>query len=306
MSKQALLQPQDIAHLSHQMLAAAQNGRPADDDDDMGSSDGDDGGGKPARQGRRKIKIEYIHDKSRRHITFSKRKAGIMKKAYELSTLTGTQVLLLVASETGHVYTFATPKLQPIITREQGKNLIQACLNSDPSELDDESGAAGPPEDPEPAPAPPPPKPAAAPSAPRKPRRSAKPSPAATPPAVSTPPTEPASKPPTPPPAATATPLLHGGDPYTPPLNYSPVYTFPSQQQQPQAVSMPYLVQGANGQLFYALSSPGVQGLGGLGQFVMVGGEGYGGQQLVLLQQPAEAVVPQEEEKVKIKRQRGE
>merc|ERR1712137_1268376 len=69
------------------------------------------------RAGRRKINIEFIEDKSRRHITFSKRKAGIMKKAYELSTLTGTQVLLLVASETGHVYTFATPKLQPLITK---------------------------------------------------------------------------------------------------------------------------------------------------------------------------------------------
>lgn len=32
------------------------------------------------RSGRRKIKIEYIDDKSRRQITFSKRKAGIMKK----------------------------------------------------------------------------------------------------------------------------------------------------------------------------------------------------------------------------------
>lgn len=80
--------------------------------------------------GRRKIPIEFIEDKSRRHITFSKRKAGIMKKAYELSTLTGTQVLLLVASETGHVYTFATPKLQPLITKPEGKNLIQACLNA--------------------------------------------------------------------------------------------------------------------------------------------------------------------------------
>ncbi|KAI8914196.1 SRF-type transcription factor (DNA-binding and dimerization domain)-domain-containing protein, partial [Gorgonomyces haynaldii] len=74
--------------------------------------------------------IEYIEDKSRRHITFSKRKAGIMKKAYELSTLTGTQVLLLVASETGHVYTFATPKLQPIIAEPEGKNMIQQCLNT--------------------------------------------------------------------------------------------------------------------------------------------------------------------------------
>ena len=36
----------------------------------------------------------------------------------------------MVASETGHVYTFATPKLQPLITKQEGKNLIQACLNS--------------------------------------------------------------------------------------------------------------------------------------------------------------------------------
>jgi len=79
--------------------------------------------------GRRKINIEFIENKSRRHVTFSKRKAGLIKKAYELSTLTGTQVLLLVASETGNVYTFATPKLQPLITKPEGKTLIQACLN---------------------------------------------------------------------------------------------------------------------------------------------------------------------------------
>ena len=51
-------------------------------------------------------------------------------QAYELSTLTGTQVMLLVASETGHVYTFATRKLQPMITSDAGKALIQTCLNS--------------------------------------------------------------------------------------------------------------------------------------------------------------------------------
>lgn len=38
--------------------------------------------------------------------------------------------MLLVASETGHVYTFATRKLQPMITSESGKALIQTCLNS--------------------------------------------------------------------------------------------------------------------------------------------------------------------------------
>jgi hypothetical protein len=46
-------------------------------------------------------------------------------QAYELSVLTGTQVLLLVVSETGLVYTFTTPKLQPLVTKAEGKNLIQ-------------------------------------------------------------------------------------------------------------------------------------------------------------------------------------
>jgi pheromone receptor transcription factor len=113
----------------------------ADDDDDD-----DDKGGRE----RRKIEIKFIQDKSRRHITFSKRKAGIMKKvppsayrlafprslrpqAYELSVLTGTQVLLLVVSETGLVYTFTTPKLQPLVTKSEGKNLIQVRSHHAPA-----------------------------------------------------------------------------------------------------------------------------------------------------------------------------
>ncbi|OIW31020.1 SRF-type transcription factor [Coniochaeta ligniaria NRRL 30616] len=104
----------------------------ANDDDD----DDDDKGGRE----RRKIEIKFISDKSRRHITFSKRKAGIMKKAYELSVLTGTQVLLLVVSETGLVYTFTTPKLQPLVTKAEGKNLIQACLNAPEPSSGNENG----------------------------------------------------------------------------------------------------------------------------------------------------------------------
>lgn len=104
-----------------------------DDDDDEPS------GGKQQKE-RRKIEIKFIQDKSRRHITFSKRKAGIMKKAYELSVLTGTQVLLLVVSETGLVYTFTTPKLQPLVTKSEGKNLIQACLNAPEEGLGDDQG----------------------------------------------------------------------------------------------------------------------------------------------------------------------
>ncbi|KAF1806660.1 hypothetical protein V8B55DRAFT_1458607 [Mucor lusitanicus] len=108
--------------------------------DGLDDEDEDDGEKKPQRRsGRRKIKIEYIEDKTRRHITFSKRKAGIMKKAYELSTLTGTQVLLLVVSETGLVYTFTTPKLQPLVTKPEGKNLIQSCLNAPDASMENGS-----------------------------------------------------------------------------------------------------------------------------------------------------------------------
>lgn len=61
--------------------------RPAADDDD----DDDD---KPGRE-RRKIEIKFIQDKSRRHITFSKRKAGIMKKVSASICLTRRDTTLL-------------------------------------------------------------------------------------------------------------------------------------------------------------------------------------------------------------------
>ncbi|KAI8149689.1 hypothetical protein BJV82DRAFT_588951 [Fennellomyces sp. T-0311] len=110
-----------------------------DEDDDESVKKESSQPPKNKHAGRRKIKIEYITDKTRRHITFSKRKAGIMKKAYELSTLTGTQVLLLVVSETGLVYTFTTPKLQPLVTKPEGKNLIQACLNAQDSPVEQQA-----------------------------------------------------------------------------------------------------------------------------------------------------------------------
>jgi hypothetical protein len=63
--------------------------------DGDGDVDGDD------ENARRKIKIEYIEDKSRRHITFSKRKAGIMKKVSS-ETLSGAmQRSVLIISLAG-------------------------------------------------------------------------------------------------------------------------------------------------------------------------------------------------------------
>ncbi|EMG47380.1 MCM1 Transcription factor of morphogenesis MCM1 [Candida maltosa Xu316] len=132
------------------VIGNSQAGAGDDDDDEDGGSSG------KTQKERRKIEIKFIQDKSRRHITFSKRKAGIMKKAYELSVLTGTQVLLLVVSETGLVYTFTTPKLQPLVTKAEGKNLIQACLNAPEEGLgdDQENGSDNEANSPEPSPGP--------------------------------------------------------------------------------------------------------------------------------------------------------
>lgn len=59
--------------------------------------------------------LTYIDQVRRRRTTFGKRRKGIVKKAYELSLLTGSQVLVIVAGESRCVYTFATQKLKPVI-----------------------------------------------------------------------------------------------------------------------------------------------------------------------------------------------
>lgn len=70
--------------------------RAAADDDD----DDDD---KPGRE-RRKIEIKFIQDKSRRHITFSKRKAGIMKKVSQPFPPQSPSYALYLCANPTHVY----------------------------------------------------------------------------------------------------------------------------------------------------------------------------------------------------------
>lgn len=82
----------------------------------MSAEDDDDDDDKPGRE-RRKIEIKFIQDKSRRHITFSKRKAGIMKKVRASpSRYTTTPILIHVhfLSSTG---VFIILHLETIQTR---------------------------------------------------------------------------------------------------------------------------------------------------------------------------------------------
>lgn len=53
--------------------------------------------------GRRKIEIKFIENEKNRKSTFDKRKEGLIKKAYELSELTGASIGLVVVSELGPV-----------------------------------------------------------------------------------------------------------------------------------------------------------------------------------------------------------
>ncbi|KAI3838491.1 hypothetical protein MKX03_013255 [Papaver bracteatum] len=61
--------------------------------------------------GRRKINIEKITNKSRLQVTLSKRRKGLFKKANELSVLTGAEIALIAFSPAGKPYVCGNPDL---------------------------------------------------------------------------------------------------------------------------------------------------------------------------------------------------
>ncbi|BGP19779.1 hypothetical protein JCM10213_006441 [Rhodosporidiobolus nylandii] len=81
--------------------------------------------------GRKKISISYIEDKARRSVTFTKRKSGLMKKAYEISTLTGIDCCVVLVSESGMLYTFSTPGLSGVTDHPRGQAVITASLKGE-------------------------------------------------------------------------------------------------------------------------------------------------------------------------------
>jgi len=54
-------------------------------------------------------------------------------QAYELSVLTNAEVLLLLQSESSSVYSFTTPRLEPVVSSERGKALIESSLRQEPT-----------------------------------------------------------------------------------------------------------------------------------------------------------------------------
>lgn len=78
---------------------------------------------------RRRNQITRIDEKLDRLTTFHKRKEGIFKKAYDLTTLTGCEIFLFLASETGQIYVFSTKRMRPLATDKKALELIERCLN---------------------------------------------------------------------------------------------------------------------------------------------------------------------------------
>ena len=61
--------------------------------------------------------MKRIENLSSRQVTFSKRRNGLLKKANELSVLCDAEVALIIFSQKGRLYDFASSNMQKSIER---------------------------------------------------------------------------------------------------------------------------------------------------------------------------------------------
>jgi len=58
--------------------------------------------------GRGKVVMERIQNKINRQVTFSKRRSGLLKKAFELSVLCDAEVALIIFSSLGKLFQYSS------------------------------------------------------------------------------------------------------------------------------------------------------------------------------------------------------
>ncbi|KAJ9185604.1 hypothetical protein P3X46_005216 [Hevea brasiliensis] len=94
--------------------------------------------------GRQKIAMEKISKKSHLQVTFSKRRAGLFKKASELCTLCGVEIAIIVFSPANKAFSFGHPEVESILERFLARNppptsgahqIIEAHRNANVREL---------------------------------------------------------------------------------------------------------------------------------------------------------------------------
>nr|BAM34482.1 MADS-box transcription factor [Alstroemeria ligtu subsp. ligtu] len=69
--------------------------------------------------GRGRVELKRIENKINRQVTFSKRRNGILKKAYELSVLCDAEVALIIFSSRGKLYEFGSAGTSKTLERYQ-------------------------------------------------------------------------------------------------------------------------------------------------------------------------------------------
>ncbi|KAG5627574.1 hypothetical protein H5410_012792 [Solanum commersonii] len=67
--------------------------------------------------GRGKIDIKLIENVNNRQVTFSKRRAGLLKKAGELSVLCDSEVAVIIFSSTGKLFEFSSTSMKQTLSR---------------------------------------------------------------------------------------------------------------------------------------------------------------------------------------------
>ncbi|WCJ18585.1 Agamous-like MADS-box protein AGL15 [Euphorbia peplus] len=74
--------------------------------------------------GRGKIEIKRIENANSRQVTFSKRRAGLLKKAQELAILCDSEVAVIIFSNTGKLFEFSSSGMKKTLAR------YNKCLDS--------------------------------------------------------------------------------------------------------------------------------------------------------------------------------
>ncbi|XP_053285800.1 myocyte-specific enhancer factor 2B [Pleuronectes platessa] len=69
------------------------------------------------RMGRKKIQISRILDQRNRQVTFTKRKFGLMKKAYELSVLCDCEIALIIFNSTNRLFQYASTDMDKVLLK---------------------------------------------------------------------------------------------------------------------------------------------------------------------------------------------
>ncbi|KAK4483432.1 hypothetical protein RD792_010619 [Penstemon davidsonii] len=69
--------------------------------------------------GRGRVELKRIENKINRQVTFSKRRNGLLKKAFELSVLCDAEVALIIFSSRGKLYEFGSTSMTKTLERYQ-------------------------------------------------------------------------------------------------------------------------------------------------------------------------------------------